>query len=169
MSHEADYFQALLTKTEQYLHKLGIEAVVALPDSGSKVKLDDYTAFIQVAGVIQGGFILTMETALAVALAQKYMLHPITREEAAGYAVEVVAEIANVITGNALSDREEHDIFLGNPLMIMAKHAEIRAKSKTMYLKRFATASGTLVCLYIPMEDGAELASIFTVELENKE
>jgi hypothetical protein len=74
--------------------------------------------------------------------------------------------MANVISGNALTDREQHDIFLGNPLMIVTKKAEIRAKCKRSYMQAYGSQDGSFRLIYIPMEHKAELASILAVRLD---
>ncbi|MCU6791492.1 chemotaxis protein CheX [Paenibacillus sp. WQ 127069] len=163
MNHEEQYFQAFMAKSAAYITGLGISGLRELEDDEEGLYLEDVTAFIQLSGVIQGGVILTVDHGLAGALAHKFMLEDITEEEAAQYGVEVVAEIANVISGNALTDRDEHDIFLGAPLVIVTKKAELRSKFSNFFVKRFQTDSGNFYCIYIPSQNKSELARILAI------
>lgn len=168
VEQEVELFQLFRASTERYLQQLGlgsIEQIQATATEG-KHKLEDVTAFIQISGAMQGGFLFTVEEGLSRCIARKFMIESITDIEAAQYAAEVVAEVANVITGNALTDRELRDIFLGNPLMILTTKAEIRAKCKRSYVQAYGSQDGSFRLIYIPMEHKAELASILAVHLD---
>jgi CheY-specific phosphatase CheX len=145
------------------MKKLGI---VCKPGPASTtaapMPLESISAFIQVNGAVQGGFILSVDERLARQMAKRFMIADITDEEAAGYAVEVVAEISNIISGNALASREESDIFLGNPLMIVTNGAEVKA-NESVRTAAYATDFGTCICIFVPASHKAELASIITV------
>ncbi|MDF2671268.1 MAG: chemotaxis protein CheX [Paenibacillus sp.] len=55
------------------------------------------TAFIQVSGAQEGGFLFTVQEQASRICAKRFMSEEITDEEAERDAVEVVAEMANVI------------------------------------------------------------------------
>ncbi|MCR8634135.1 chemotaxis protein CheX [Paenibacillus radicis (ex Xue et al. 2023)] len=163
MHPDKEYFQAIVDNAVCYFSKLGIQAVERAEDHHDSdcLYLEDITAFIQISGVVEGGLLVTVDDSLSLVLAHHYMLEEITDEEASQCAVEVIAEIANVITGNALTERPDRDIFLGTPLMIVTKRAEMRSKCNRLLVQPFTTEAGTFKCIYIPTENKSELASIF--------
>ncbi|MFC4303601.1 chemotaxis protein CheX [Cohnella boryungensis] len=157
---EADFFAELALSADDNVTKLGFPVArtsrMAIPERN----LDDYTAFIQISGAVQGGVIVTFEAGLALELTRSYMIDPVTDEEAKNYAVEVVAELSNVICGNALTERVPLPIYLGNPLIFVARQAEIRTRSAKPYTQFFDTAKGSFQIMFIPMEQESELATI---------
>ena len=159
-SNESVFFLELTNAALKNMSNLGIEAKPVKQVHKQESNLDDYTSFIQVSGTIQGGVIITVEAELAVSLAQSYMLDPITPEEAKSYAVEVIAELSNVICGNALTDRVPHPIYLGNPLIFVAQQAEIRTRSTKALNQYFDTSKGSFQVMFIPMDQESELATI---------
>jgi CheY-specific phosphatase CheX len=161
---EADFFSELAISAENNISKLGIPARPSPQTTVHGVNLDDYTSFIQVSGSIQGGFILTVQAKLALALTQKYMLDPVTPDEAKSYAVEVIAELSNVICGNALTDLVPHPICLGNPLIFVTKQAEIRTRSAQPLSQYFDTDNGSFQVMFIPMDQESELATILNAQ-----
>jgi CheY-specific phosphatase CheX len=165
---EIEWFQMLVSSAENYMGRQGTLSLkrLDLSEQEGQYKLEDVTAFIQVSGAQEGGFLFTVDKKLSLLFAKLYMSEEITDEEADRYAVEVVAEMANVISGNALTDRELHNILLGNPLMILTKKAEIHAKCRRSYLQAYGSLDGSFRLIYIPMEHRAELASILAVRLD---
>jgi CheY-specific phosphatase CheX len=163
LNNETQYFQAFTDTSFNYMTGLDICGLMPVEDNEGGLYLEDVTAFIQLSGAVQGGILFTVDHHLAAVLAHKYMLEEITEEEAAQYGVEVVAEIANVISGNALTHREEHDIFLGAPLVIVTKKAELQSKCSSFLVQRFETTSGNFQCIYIPSHNKSELARILAI------
>ncbi|BBI36296.1 chemotaxis protein CheX [Cohnella abietis] len=163
---QASFFSELKRSAEQNILKLGIPAKKTFRVPDREKNLDDYTSFVQVSGAIQGGVIFTVESGLALALAQSYILDPVTPEEAKSYAVEVVAELSNVICGNALTDKAPHPIYLGNPLLFVAQQAEIRTRSAKPLTQYFNTDNGSFQIMFIPMEQESELATIMNTKSE---
>lgn len=161
---EADFFSELKLAAENNVSKLGIPVRRTSRSAVEEGNLDDYTSFVQVSGAIQGGVIFTVDVELAIAMAQSYLIDPVTPEEAKSYAVEVVAELTNVICGNALTDRVPHPIYLGNPLLFVAKQAEIRTRSAKPFLQLFGTDKGSFRIMYIPMDQESELATIMNAQ-----
>ncbi|TBL75341.1 chemotaxis protein CheX [Paenibacillus thalictri] len=165
MQQENGFFEAASRAAVQYFHRLGIlkqEAETA--EAGEVLFLQDVTAFVQMNGGITGGFLFTLEEGLARELAKRYMLDAITDEEADQYATEVVAEITNVIAGNALTECEIQGVYMGTPLTLVARNAEIRSKCRSkMRHASYITDYGKLQLLYIPAENKAELASILAI------
>jgi CheY-specific phosphatase CheX len=158
--NETVFFSELMTAAQNNISKLGISASAVKQPLEQGSSLDDYTSFIQVSGAIQGGVILTVETELALALAQSYILDPITLEEEKTYAVGVVAELVNVICGNALTERVPHPIFFGNPLIFVSQQAEIRTRSAQTFIQYFNTSKGSFQLMFIPMDQESELSTI---------
>ncbi|WP_164821804.1 chemotaxis protein CheX [Paenibacillus koleovorans] len=167
---ERQWFESLLRSAERYLQQLGLPGLSRLDPTATdgKHRLEDITAFIQVGKALEGGIVLTIEERLARSIAKLFMLEPITDAQAAQYAVEVIAEAANILTGNALAEREHSDICLGNPLMILTRRAEIRAKSRRLLCQAYEADEGRFRVIYIPMEHKAELASILAVQLDER-
>lgn len=164
-----DLFPCLLDASENYLRQLGLQDLQPLRDTDiqhGQLELEDVTAFIQVSGGIQGGFIFSVDHAVSRKLAKLFMLEEINDVEAGQYAVEVVAEVANIVTAHSLHDRDEENLFLGNPLMILSRDMGLRASSYQS--KAFSTADGRFRWMYIPMMEKAELASIVTVRNSNR-
>ncbi|MCD9022173.1 chemotaxis protein CheX [Cohnella silvisoli] len=161
---EADFFSELTISAENNITQLGITAKLSPQASTREGNLDDYTSFIQVSGAIQGGVIFTVEAELALLLAQSYLLDPVTPDEAKTYAVEVVAELSNVICGNAITERGPHPIYLGNPLIFVAQQAEIRTRSAQPLAQYYDTDNGSFQIMFIPMDQESELATILNVQ-----
>jgi CheY-specific phosphatase CheX len=150
------------------MKKLGIVCAPGLTSpTETPVSLESVSSFIQVNGAVQGGFILSVDERLARQLAKRFVIADITDEEAEGYAVEAVAEISNIISGNALASREEPDVFLGNPLMIVTNGAEVKANA-SVRTAAYATDFGTCLCIFVPASHKAELASIITVRPQDR-
>lgn len=163
---EQHYFQCVASSAEVYLGQLGVKAHPRPDGSFERKLLEEITAFIQISGVIQGGLLFAVDRSLATVLARKFILDEISDNEAEQYAVEVIAEIANIITGNSLSDREIVDIFFGQPLMIVSDgaHAHVHTQSVSMQAKPFETDDGAFVCLFIPSGQSSQLASIHALQ-----
>lgn len=161
MGHIEDVFFAELTAAAaRNISALGLEAVAADLAAMPSGNLDDYTAFVQISGTIQGGVILTVGSELALALTAGYLLEPLSDEEAKSSAIEVIAELSNVICGNAIADDIPLPVYLGNPLLFVAKQAEIRTRSEKSRVQFFNTAKGPFRLMFIPMEHESELATI---------
>ncbi|MFC5700404.1 chemotaxis protein CheX [Cohnella faecalis] len=160
---DPDLFPGLLSSAEQYLGTLGIGELkrISTEQGSDGLPLEDVTAFIQVSGSLQGGFLFSADHSLSRELARKFMIEEITDLEAAQYAVETVAEVANVITAASLNSREETGIYLGNPLMILSRDMGVRAGRYET--QAYETPSGRCRFFYIPKMEKAELASIVTV------
>jgi CheY-specific phosphatase CheX len=159
-----DLFPALLHAAERYLTDLGLAGLRRTDyDSQERqeLQLEDVTAFIQVTGGIQGGLLFSVDHGLSRTLAKYYMIEEINEIEAGQYAVEVVAEVANVVSAHSLNEREEQDLFLGNPLMILSRDMAIR--TRFYQSQTYETSCGKCRFIYIPMMDKTELASIVTV------
>jgi CheY-specific phosphatase CheX len=163
LDHEQQFFQAFTSTSFTYMNDLGITGLKRVEGEDGGLFLEDVTAFIQLSGVIQGGVILTVDHILTRALVHKFMLEEITTEEAAQYGVEVVSEIANIISGNALTDRDEHDIFFGTPIVIVSKKAELNTRCSRFLVQHFETESGKFHCIFIPARNKSELARIFAI------
>ncbi|NHN30028.1 chemotaxis protein CheX [Paenibacillus agricola] len=163
MYPEDQFFQVFISTSLHYLNGLGIKGLKPIPDSIGSLYLEDVTAFIQLSGAVQGGMLFTVDQALSGILAHQYMIEDITDEEAAEFGVEVVAEIANVISGNSLTERDEHDIFLGAPLVIITKKAELQSKFSSVLVQRFESESGNFQCIYISSTNKLELARILAI------
>ncbi|MBW5445105.1 hypothetical protein GE107_03375 [Cohnella sp. CFH 77786] len=165
-----DLFPSLLAAAERYMEHLGLAGFRRLDaqESGpSELELEDVTAFIQVSGGIQGGYLLSVDHGLSCQLAKLFMVDEIDEEEASQYASEVVAEVANIVTAHSLKDHEDREILLGNPLMILSRDMGMRAgfyQSQT-----YAAPGGRCRLICIPKMDKTELASIVTVRTDGEE
>ncbi|MEI7026567.1 chemotaxis protein CheX [Paenibacillus sp. y28] len=160
-------FAAILETAERYLHQLGFNQLVSVPSQRTGVDallLEDVTVFIQISGSVQGGFLFTADPAFARLLAKRFMVDPICDLEAAQYAVEVVAEVSNVIAGNALNAGEDQTVFLGNPLMILSRSMGIRAA--VYEVQTYTADQGLFRCFFIPMMDKTELARVVMMQAE---
>ncbi|WP_248926848.1 chemotaxis protein CheX [Paenibacillus hamazuiensis] len=156
-------FEAVNISALKYFNRLGLSSVQMLePDKGCAF-LEDVTAFIPLKGLIEGGLILTVSEQLACFLAKRFLIGDVTEEEAAGCAIEVIAEMTNVIAGNALMDRENHDILLGTPVMGVTRKAAIRSHCKAVCIQPYSTPYGRLQCIYIGADRKAELAGLLTI------
>lgn len=166
LSHEEQhYFQCVAACAAGYLDRLGIAAEPQQDGRFDRKCLEDITAFIQISGAIQGGLLFAVDKRLALLLARKFILDEISDEETERYMVDVVAEIANIITGNALSDRENQDTFFGQPLMIVSDRAQVHTQSVTMQAKPFLTDKGAFVCFFIPSGQMSQLANIMAMNI----
>lgn len=159
-----ELFPLLLNAAEQYMAQIGLSGFQRLGAESadqSQLELEDVTAFIQVSGGIQGGFLFSVDHSLSRELAKRFMVEEINDVEAGQYAVEVVAEIANIVTAHSLREIEDFDVYLGNPLMILSRDMGMRAS--VFQSQTYAARSGRCRWIYIPKMDKAELASIVTV------
>jgi CheY-specific phosphatase CheX len=164
LQSEEQFFRAFISTSLQYLNGLGIRGLKPnQEDRDCSLYLEDVTAFIQLSGVIQGGMLFTVDQQLSETLAHQFMLEDITDEEAAECGVEVVAEIANVISGNSLTERDEHDIFLSAPLVIVTRKAGLQSKFSSFLVEKFQSESGNFQCIYIPSRNKSELARILAI------
>lgn len=162
-NHKEILFPGLLSAAEHYLKELGLQDIrkIEITGDGKELLLEDVTAFIQIGGRIQGGFLFSVDHSLSRRLAKHFMIEEINEVEAAQYAVEVVAEVANIITAHSINETDTEDVFLGSPLMILSREMGVRAASCQM--QGFETSSGGCRWFYIPKLDKTELASIVTV------
>jgi CheY-specific phosphatase CheX len=163
----SDLFPSLLNAAERYLKDLGLEdlnRMEGIAAGGQEIELEDVTAFIQVSGGMQGGFIFSVDHHLSRQMAKHFMVDNINEVEAGQYAVEVVAEVANVITAHSLNERQKRDLFLGNPLVILSRGMGIRAVS--CQEQTYSACGGKFRWMYIPKMDKSALASVVTIRNE---
>lgn len=168
MIDERQYFEQITATTVRYLNELRLETAAAEDTGEEKTSLYDVTFLIRISGKLEGELIVSAELALARALAKRFMIEDISDEEAAQYAIEVVAEVSNVISGNALCGRDEVDIYMGRPMMIVSTGAAGSLKYRRALRQAYRTDEGMIQCMYIPEEEHGEFASRFSIQFQTQ-
>jgi hypothetical protein len=149
MEDEAIFSGKLMLKAEQYMHRLGIPIVEKYEGTWDSLKLERYTAMMELRGALQGYFMLSVEDSLAYSLVNHYILEAVQAEEIPYYADKVIAEIANIIAGSALGDQEEENIFLGCPVVYRSAEISLKPNREREQIKSNKTENGLFQCVFI--------------------
>jgi CheY-specific phosphatase CheX len=149
MDDEALFSGKLMLKAEQYMNRLGIQLVEKYEGTWDSLKLERYTAIMEVRGDLKGYFMVTVDVSLAYALVNHYILEAVQDEDIPRYADKVVAEIANIIAGSALHDQEDTNIVLGSPIVYRSADIRLKPNRQQEQIKSASTENGFLQCMFI--------------------
>lgn len=153
MCLEDAFVEELRFQTERYISQLGVPIVEKFLGTWDNRKDEGYTAMLEIKGGIRGFFLLNVETSLAYSLVNHYILEAVEEAEIPGYANKVVAEIANIIVGNALSEREELDLVLGVPYVYFSSEIRLGPAALAKQIKCVNTENGLYQCMFIRSDE----------------
>jgi CheY-specific phosphatase CheX len=153
MNLEEAFVDELIVSTERYLNQLGVTIVEKYLGTWDNMKNEGYTAMLEIKGEIQGFFLLRVETSLAYSLVNHYILEAVEETEILGLADKVVAEIANIIVGITLSEREELDLILGVPNVYFSSEILLRPEALAREIKCAMTEDGIYQCMFIRSDE----------------
>lgn len=156
----ADLFQDIKLRLEDYVRSLGLDLV--RQDAPSQEPLD-VTALIYVHGVAQGGLLFTVEQSLANQLAHRFMVAPLSEAEAKAYSIDVIAEIANIVSANALTDERGDAFAFGLPFMIATRQSRFMPGSRVVHRCGWVSPFGHIHCSLTEIQQPDEMSGILTI------
>jgi two-component system sensor histidine kinase ChiS len=119
------------TSKEYFAHTAGFELKDDLDikfSSEAELSLEEYAVFVNVKGIINGRFFMSMNLSLVKSLVRNIVLGEITEEEEQEYISDVIMESANVILGNSIGKISNFSdlLIIDTPTFVYSKDALVK-------------------------------------------
>lgn len=116
-----------------------------------KLVLKDVSSFINLKGILEGNFVVSMDQQLIKAIVKKFVIGDMTEEEIDDYVEDTLAECSNIILGNSIKmfpDIEER-VFVDSPKTMTSKYAAFRYSGKGIWTCAIDCGLGSLSLSFI--------------------
>ncbi len=153
MNIESEFSEMLMLKAQLYFSKLGIPVVEKYAGTWDNMKLERFISMLRISGALEGYFLFSVDDSLAFALVNLFLVEKLSETEVLLYADKVVAEIVNTIAGNALTDRDDVNVFIHVPLIYRAKEVSLKLHAELPSIQSAATSMGAFQCAYIRSDE----------------
>ena len=93
-----------------------------------KLVLKDVSSFINLKGILEGKFVVSMDKQLIKAIVKNFVIGNMTEDEVDDYIEDILAECTNIILGNSIKmfpDIEDY-VIIDSPMTITSKYAAFR-------------------------------------------
>ncbi len=107
--------------SKQSLKALGLHQV-------EKLVLKDVSSFINLKGILEGKFVVSMDKQLIKAIVKNFVVGNMTEDEVDEYIEDILAECSNIILGNSIKmfpDIEDY-VIIDSPMTITSQYATFR-------------------------------------------
>lgn len=111
-----------------------------------KLVLKDVSSFINLKGILEGNFVVSMDHQLIKAIVRNFVIGNMTEEEVDGYIEDTLAECSNIILGNSIKmfpDIEDY-VFVDSPRTITSQYAAFRYSEKGIWTCSIDCGFGSL-------------------------
>ncbi|MDF2890374.1 MAG: putative CheA signal transduction histidine kinase [Clostridia bacterium] len=150
----AEFVQPVLTTTLDFLkehlgNNLNITRIT--PFHSVDFQLLHYTSFINIRGMFDGQFGISMDSQIAHILLNCMVYETIQEQQLHRYTKDVIAECANMILGNSIKayPNIEEQIIIGTPSILYSSNGDINYEGNEMKGYRVETDKGAVVITII--------------------
>lgn len=149
-----DYVQPLLSTTLDFLKEyLGSELIIKsiTPFNVMEYQMLHYSSYINIRGMFDGLFAISMDDQIADALMNCLVSEAIQEQQVHRYIKDVISECANMILGNSIKayPNIEEQIIIGTPSVLYSASGDIIYESNEINGYRIETDKGTAVICII--------------------
>jgi two-component system chemotaxis sensor kinase CheA len=150
----AEFVQPVLTTTLDFLKEhLGTNLNITriTPFHSVDFQLLHYTSFINIRGMFDGQFGISMDSQIAHILLNCMVYETIQEQQVHRYTKDVIAECANMILGNSIKayPNIEEQIIIGTPSILYNSKGDINYEGNEMKGYRVETDKGAVVITII--------------------
>ena len=123
-------------------------------DKNESIALKEFTSFVEIKGILNGRFVVSVDDRLARLITQNTILEEMTEEEESTLVIDVVAEFSNIVVGNSIHMLPELDslIIIEPPVSIHLKDAYIRFMEATSWTCTLITDMGNISISFVSKE-----------------
>lgn len=116
-----------------------------------KLVLKDVSSFINLKGILEGKFVVSMDQQLIKELVKNFVIGSMTEEEVEEYIEDTLAECSNIILGNSIKmfpDIEEQ-VLVDSPKTMTCQYAAFRYSEKGIWTCAIDCGFGSLSVSFI--------------------
>ena len=146
----AAFVQPVLTTTLDFLKEhLGsnLNIISITPFHSADFQLLHYSSFINIRGMFDGQFGISMDKQIAHVLLNRMIYETIQEQQVHRYTKDVIAECANMILGNSMKayPNIEEQIIIGTPNILYSSNGDVNYEGNEMKGYRVETDKGDVV------------------------
>lgn len=116
-----------------------------------KLVLKDVSSFINLKGILEGKFVVSMDKQLIKAIVKNFVIGDMTEKEVEEYIEDILAECSNIILGNSIKmfpDIEDY-VMIDSPMTITSQYAAFRYSETGIWTCAIDCGLGSLSVSFI--------------------
>lgn len=113
--------------------------------------LKDVSSFINLKGILEGKFVVSMDKQLIKAIVKNFVIGYITEEEVEEYIEDILAECSNIILGNSIKlfPSIENHVIIDSPMTMTSQYAAFRYSDTGIWTCIIDSGLGSLSVSFI--------------------